>query len=143
MKQLEDQELKVEDLVAFAGGNYVIFLLSLVVNAFFLCRTDLQIHVKSFKKLSQTGAGVPLKTLSAPKLHKATQERPKRPPETAKKRLESLPGALLRRFGRALGRLGEPNGSKMEPKLNQKLSKVVLGRVSHAHFVFQLMFLTF
>ena len=44
--------------VAFVGGNQVIFLLRLVVNAFFLCRTDLQIHAKSFKKLSQTGAGV-------------------------------------------------------------------------------------
>ena len=48
-----------QHLVAFVGGSYVIFLLRLVVNAFFLCRTDLQIHAKSFQNWSQTGAGVP------------------------------------------------------------------------------------
>ena len=80
--------------------------------------------------------GYPRRALSVPKRPKDTQERPKRPPQTAKKRLESLLGALLKRFGRALGRFWEPNGTKMEPKFNQKLSKVVTGRVSHAHFVF-------
>ena len=48
-----------QHLVAFVGGDFVIFLRRLAVNAFFLCRTDLQIHAKSFPKWSQTGAGVP------------------------------------------------------------------------------------
>ena len=49
-----------QHLEAFVAGNYVIFLRRRVVNAFFLCRTDLQIHAKSFlENWSQTGAGVP------------------------------------------------------------------------------------
>ena len=41
----------------------------------------------------------PWKALSAPKPPKGTQERSKRPPERAKKRLQERLGALLRRFG--------------------------------------------
>ena len=46
--------------------------------------------------------GTPWRALSAPKRPKGTQERSKRPPETAKKRLQERLGALLRRFGRVL-----------------------------------------
>ena len=92
-----------EHLVAFLGGNYIIFLRRLAVNAFFLCRTDLQIHAKSFQKLvPNRRGGTPWRALSAPKRPKGTQERSKRPPETAKKRLQERLGALLRRFGRVL-----------------------------------------
>ena len=48
-----------QHLVAFVGETMSFFLRRLAVNAFFLCRTDLQIHAKSFPKWSQTGAGVP------------------------------------------------------------------------------------
>ena len=123
------------------GGNYVIFvrcecLLPLPYRPPNPCQI-LQKFVPNRR------GGYPRRALSVPKRPKDTQERPKRPPQTAKKRLESLLGALLRRFGCALGRFGEPNGTKMEPKFNQKLSKVVTGKVSQAHFVFHMSFLTF
>ena len=51
-----------QQFAAFAGGSYVFFLLRLVVNAFFFCRADLQIYAKSFKNVSQRGAGVPQET---------------------------------------------------------------------------------
>ena len=95
------------------------------------------------KLISNRRGGTPKRALSVPKRPKGTQRRPKRPPETAKKRLGSALGALLTRFGRALGRFREPNASKMEPKLSQKLSQVVSSRVSHAHFGFHAIFLLF
>ena len=67
--------------------------------------------------------GGPRKVLSAPKRPKGTQERPKRPPETAQKRLESPLGALFRRFGHALGPCWEPNGHQNGAKIDQKLTK--------------------
>ena len=54
------------------------------------------------KMVPNRRGGTPWRALSAPKRPKGTQERSKRPPETAKKRLQERLGALLRRFGRVL-----------------------------------------
>ena len=47
-------------LVEFVGGNYVIFLPELVMNAFFFCRMDPQILTKFIQNACPRGAGVPL-----------------------------------------------------------------------------------
>ena len=54
------------------------------MNAFFLCRTDLEIQPKS---IQNTSRGYPQEGPERSKTPKDTQERRKRPPETAKKRL--------------------------------------------------------
>ena len=63
------------------GGNYVFFLLRLVVNAFCLCRMDLQIHAQFSENWSQTGAGVPPGGPGAlengPRAPRALQETPR------------------------------------------------------------------
>lgn len=70
----------------------------------------------------------PSRALSAPKRSKGTQERPKKPPETAPKSLESLLGALLRRCGRAFVRVGKPNGNQNGGKIEAKALQSSVGQ---------------
>ena len=58
------------------------------------------------KCLPKGRGGTPWRALSAPKRPKSTQELPKRPPETTKKRPKERLGALLRRFGCGLSDSG-------------------------------------
>ena len=92
-----------QHLVAFVRGNYVIF--------FKTARCECLLPLPHGppnpcqilpKMVPNMRGGTPWRALSAPKRPKGTQERSKRPPETAKKRLQERLGALLRRFGRVL-----------------------------------------
>ena len=120
-----------QHLVAFVGGNYVIFftkarcecLLPLPYGPRNPCQI-LQILVPNRR------GGTPRRALSAPKRPKGTQERLKGPPETTKKRLRERLGALLRRFGRVLGAAGASRGGPGSPKWMQNRHTIFLKRVS-------------
>ena len=118
-----------QHLVAFVGGNYVIFF----TKARCECLLPLPHGPPNPcqilpKMVPNRRGGTPWRALSAPKRPKGTQERPKRPPETAKKRLESPLGALWRRFGRAVGRFWEPNGDQNGAKIVPKALQSGVGQ---------------
>ena len=103
-----------QHLVAFVRGNYVMFCLLLLPHG---PPNPCQILPKM---VPNRRGGTPWRALSAPKRPKGTQERSKRPPETAKKRLQERLGALLRRFGRVLSAIGASRRSLLDGILSPK-----------------------
>ena len=97
------------------------FLRRLAVNAFFLCRTDLQIHAKFFEKWSQTGAGVPLEGPERSKTAQghpgALQETPRDGQKASPRASGSALEALWARLERHLGVQEVTLREDFEPKM--------------------------